>query len=71
MRVDSAQAALALAIRIEEGMALRWRDLVAGTDDRPLRELALAGLRECALRAAQWRRQAGIAPATVALPGTA
>lgn len=62
--------ALLLAVRLEEGLALRWRDLVAGTDERPLRELALAGLQECAVRAAQWRRRAGTTPATVALPGT-
>ncbi len=66
---DPAQA-LALAVRLEEGLALRWHDLVAGTDERPLRELALAGLRECAVRAAQWRRRAGSAPVTVPLPGT-
>lgn len=66
---DAAQA-LALAVRLEEGLALRWRDLVGGTDERPLRELAVAGLTECAVRAAQWRRRAGTAPATVALPGT-
>lgn len=62
--------ALALAVRLEEGVAQRWRDLVAGTDERPLRELAIAGLQECAVRAAQWRRRAGTTPVTVALPGT-
>jgi hypothetical protein len=62
--------ALALAVRLEEGMAVRWRDLVGGTDERQLRELALAGLTECAVRATQWRRRAGTSPATVALPGT-
>lgn len=69
--VASPDEALALAVRLEEGMAVRWRDLVAGTDDRQLRELAMAGLTECAVRAAQWREQAGVSPATVALPGTA
>lgn len=67
--VVSSDQALALAVQLEEGLAVRWRDLVAGTDDRQLRELALAGLRECALRAAQWRKASGVAPATVALPG--
>lgn len=69
--VVSADQARALAVRLEEGLAVRWRDLVAGTDDRQLRELAVAGLQECAVRAAQWRELAGVAPATVALPGTA
>ena len=63
--------ALTLAIRLEEGMAVRWRDLVAGTDDAALRGLAAAGLTETAVRAARWRLQAGRSPATVALPGTA
>jgi hypothetical protein len=69
--VDDEAEALALAVRLEEGVAVRWRDLVAGTDDRQLRQLALAGLQECAVRAAQWRRQAGTSPATVAFPGVA
>ena len=64
-------AALALAARLEEGLAIRWRDLVGGTDDRVLRQLAVAALQETAVRAAQWRRLAGITPPTVALPGTA
>jgi hypothetical protein len=68
--VASPADALALAVRLEEGLAQRWRDLVAGTDERPLRELAVAGLQECAVRAAQWRTRAGTAPATVALPGS-
>jgi hypothetical protein len=68
--VDDATSAMAAAIRIEEGLALRWRDLVSDTDDRPLRLLAVAGLQETAVRAAQWRRRAGVSPVTVALPGT-
>ena len=61
--------ALALAVRLEEGMGVRWRDLVAGTDDPALRSLASSGLTETAVRAAQWRLRAGTRPATVALPG--
>lgn len=68
--VASEREALALAVLLEEGLAVRWRDLVGGTDERPLRELALAGLQESAVRAAQWRKQAGTSPATVALPGS-
>ena len=68
--VASEGDALALAVRLEEGLAVRWRDLVGGTDDPQLRELAVAGLTECAVRAAQWRELAGVSPATVALPGT-
>ena len=71
VEVPDAAAALALAVRLEEGMAVRWRDLVAGTDDLALRRLGLAGLQETAVRAATWRSLAGTAPVTVALPGTA
>lgn len=67
--VASADAALELAVRLEEELAVRWRDLVAGTGERPLRSLAVAGLTECAVRAAQWRREAGLSPTTVAFPG--
>lgn len=61
--------ALLLAVRLEEGMAQRWHDLLAGTDDVELRRLALAGLTETAVRATQWRVRARVSPATVALPG--
>lgn len=66
----TAVQALALAVRLEEGMAVRWRDLVAGVDDPALRALGTAGLTETAVRAAQWRRLAGKGSPTVALPGT-
>jgi len=68
--VSGAPQALALALRVEEGMSLRWRDLVGDTRNRTLRSLAIAGLQETAVRAAQWRKRAGITPVTVALPGT-
>lgn len=68
--VVSIADALALAVRLEEGLALRWRDLVGDTDDKALRRLGVAGLTESAVRAAQWRVHAHITPATVALPGT-
>jgi Domain of unknown function (DUF4439) len=61
--------ALALAIRLEEGLSVLWRDLVGGSDDRAIRRLAVAGLQETAVRAAQWRRRAGLPIVTVALPG--
>lgn len=67
--VADAAEALVLAIELEEGMALRWRDLVGGTDDVELRRLALSGLQETAVRAATWRELTGSGPVTVALPG--
>ena len=61
-------AALGLAVRVEEGVAQRCRDLVAGGGPA-VRSLGVDGLREAAVRAAGWRLRAGVHPATVALPG--
>lgn len=61
--------ALALAVRLEEGMATGWRDLVGGATTLSLRLLGAAGLSEVAVRAARWRLRLGRHPATVALPG--
>ena len=65
---DQARA-LSLAVNLEEGLAVRWRDLVGGTDNRELRRLGVSGLQETALQATRWRLLAGLRPATVALPG--
>lgn len=62
--------AQALAVELEEGLALRWRDLVGGTDDPAVRRVAVSGLTETAVRAARWRRSLGPRPWTLALPGT-
>lgn len=67
--VDSTRAALALAVRLEAGMGVRWRDLVAGSSDPALRRLAVTALVETAVRAASWRERAGYDPVTLALPG--
>lgn len=61
--------ALELAVALEEGLSVRWLDLVGGTDDRGLRRLAVDGLTETAVRAASWRELLGRLPTTVALPG--
>ena len=63
--------ALALAVQLETGLSVLFRDLVGGTDDVRLRRLGVDGLTETAVRAASWRREAGLAPATTALPGVA
>lgn len=68
--VADARGALELAVLLEEGLSLRWRDLLGDTDDVALRRLAVAGLQETAVRAAQWRKSAGMRPVTVPLPGT-
>jgi len=68
---SSRGGALALAVRLEEGLSVRWRDLVGGTSDRRLRSLAIGALQETAVRAAVWRQTAGTRPVTVAFPGQA
>ena len=71
VEVADPPAALGLAVRLEEGLGVRWRDLVGGTDDPALRRLGVEGLTQAAVRAAQWRRLAGAGSPTVAFPGTA
>lgn len=71
VRVPTAAEALALAVRVEEDLALRWRDLVGSSTEVPLRRLGVAGLQDCAVRAARWRSLAGARPTTVAFPGQA
>lgn len=66
--VAGATEALVLAVRVEEQLAVRWRDLVALSATRDVRRLAVGNLRECAVRAAVWRRRQGFTP-TTAFPG--
>lgn len=68
--VAAAPAALALAVELEEGLAVRFRDLVAETDDPALRRTGVDGLLAAAVRAAEWRLRQGVVPPSVALPGT-
>lgn len=67
--VDSPAQAQALAVRLEEALAVRWRALVGGTSQPGLRRLGVEGLQGAAVRAARWRRASGLRPGTVALPG--
>ena len=60
--------AVALAVRVEEQLAVRWRDLVALSAARDVRRFAVRNLQDCAVRAAVWRRTARTTP-TVAFPG--
>lgn len=69
--VGRPQAALELAVALEEGLGVRWLDLVAGTDDLGLRRLGVDGLTGTAVRATSWRRLLGATPVTVPLPGRA
>lgn len=67
--VTAVPDALALAVRLETGLGVRWHDLVGGTDAAALRTLGLAGLTGTAVVAARWRRAQGAAPPTTAFPG--
>lgn len=69
VRTPTVPLAFALAIQIEDDFAGRWHDLVAASTDTSLRRLAVQGLQDAAVRAAQWRRVAGAAPFTAAFPG--
>ena len=71
LSVADQPAALALAVRVETEVGVRWRDLVTSTDEQALRRLAVQALQDSAVRAAQWRRVARVAPRTVPLPGEA
>lgn len=62
-------AALRLAIRVETELAVRWRDLMGVSDDTTLRQLAIDGLQDCAVRATRWRRLAKVLPLTEPFPG--
>ena len=67
--VTDRASALKLAVALEAGAAVAWRQALGGTtgDDRTM---ALNALIDCAMRATQWRVTAGITPATVPFPGT-
>jgi hypothetical protein len=66
--VTDKASALRLAIEVEERTAAAWRvALPTTTGDQ--RAQALAALTDAAVRATQWRRSAGVSPATVAFPG--
>jgi hypothetical protein len=67
--VSTPAEAAKLAVLIEERTAAAWRAAVPELDGDQ-RKMALAGLTDCAIQAARWRRLATPAgPATVAFPG--
>ena len=68
LEVAGPSAALALAVRVEEQLAVRWRDLVALSATADLRRFALRNLQDSAVRAAVWRRAARMT-VTVPFPG--
>lgn len=68
--VTDQAGALRLAVHVEDGLAAVWRAALPATTDAD-RRTALEALTDCAVRATQWRRSAGISPLTVAFPGRA
>jgi hypothetical protein len=67
--VTDRASALKLAVALEAGAAVAWRQAIGGTTDDD-RKMALDALIDCAMRATQWRVAAGITPTTVPFPGT-
>ena len=70
VQVATPAAALALAVRLEEGLSVLWLDLVGQAQDRRLRPVGVQGLKDSAVRATGWRTVQGRLLATVALPGS-
>lgn len=67
--VTDLTSALRLAIALEEGVALTWRQALAATTGED-RRMALDALMGCAIQATRWREVAGFTPATVVFPGS-
>ena len=61
-------SAIKLAIALEEGTARAWRSAVAATTGDE-RKVALGALTDCAVRATQWKKTAGLSPVVVPFPG--
>jgi Domain of unknown function (DUF4439) len=70
-RPTSRAAALRLLVAVEETASAAYAGVLAATDDRALRRLAVTALGDTAGRATAWRLVAGDDPATDALPGIA
>ena len=62
--VAGPEQARALAVRVEEQLAVRWRDLVALSSAADVRRVAVGRLQDCAVRAALWREAAGLVTTT-------
>ncbi|MGM1063075.1 ferritin-like domain-containing protein [Saccharothrix sp. Mg75] len=67
--VDSAAAAVAALIAVETDACVAWRGVLERTDDGELRRSALDALTTSAVRATRWRKVAGVAPSSIAMPG--
>ncbi|MBV1848592.1 ferritin-like domain-containing protein [Catellatospora tritici] len=66
--VTDKASALKLAAYVEDGVAATWRATLSATEGE-LRKQVLSGYTDAAVRAAHWRRLAGLTPVTVTYPG--
>jgi hypothetical protein len=62
-------SALEVLITAEVDVSVAWRAVLERTDSPDVRRFALEGLTGAAVRAARWRKLAGQAPVTPAMPG--
>ncbi|MCE6993694.1 ferritin-like domain-containing protein [Saccharothrix sp. S26] len=67
--VDSAASAIAALITVETDACAAWRGVLERTGDAALRTSAFDALTVAAVRATRWRKVAGVAPTSIALPG--
>jgi hypothetical protein len=67
--VTDRDAALRLAVHLEDGAAAAWRYAVAATDDVQVRRTALTALADSAVQATRWRLTLPTTPATQPFPG--
>lgn len=67
--VDSPTDAAKLALGMEEDSAVAWRAVLEQATAAEDRTLAVTGLTESAVTAAEWRGVLGMEPSTVAFPG--
>ncbi len=67
--VDSPEAALELAVRMESDAARAWRAVLEQATDTADRAFAVEALTRCAVLAARWRQALDQWPVTTAFPG--
>jgi ferritin-like protein len=68
--VTDRDAALKLAIHVEDGVAQAWREVLPVTESTD-RTTALAAMTDAAVRATRWRRSARAEPVTLPFRGRA
>jgi hypothetical protein len=66
--VTDSAGALRLAAHVEEGVASNWRAVLKVVEGDQ-RKAALDAYSDAAIRAARWRRLAGVTPMTTPFPG--